>query len=278
VLNPLVLLGLLGAAHNDALMLGLLVAGCAVARRGQIAVGLVLCALAAEVKIPALIGAVFIGWWWAGAAATKRSRIARVAGAVVCTAGVLVVIDVLSTLGWRWIDDLADAGTVVSWLDPATAVGLTIGHVASGLGYVGHSLAFVKGTRLAALGLAAVISVALLVRSRRARPPDQGEVRALGWSLLVFALLGPVVWPWYETWGLVVLAVVAGRWLVRLVFVLSALACVVDVPSPRLLVTGNPLLVASCWAVLAVAVGIFGYFRVVPAIRPGRRSGLACRS
>ena len=36
VLNPAVLLVLLGGAHNDALMLGLLVAGCALARRHHV--------------------------------------------------------------------------------------------------------------------------------------------------------------------------------------------------------------------------------------------------
>ena len=74
MLNPLVLLVLLGGAHNDALMLGLLVAGCAAARRNHILIGLVLCALAAEVKVPALIGAVFIGWWWSEGSAAWRQR------------------------------------------------------------------------------------------------------------------------------------------------------------------------------------------------------------
>ena len=52
-LNPLVLLVLVGGAHNDALMLGLLVTGCALARRHHALAGLVLCALAAQVKLPA---------------------------------------------------------------------------------------------------------------------------------------------------------------------------------------------------------------------------------
>jgi hypothetical protein len=70
-LNPLVLLVLVGGAHNDALMLGLLVAGCALARRHHALAGLALCALAAQVKLPALIGAVFIGWWWSDANASR---------------------------------------------------------------------------------------------------------------------------------------------------------------------------------------------------------------
>src|SRR5438876_1167318 len=65
VLNPLVLLVLLGGAHNDALMLGLLVLGCTLAARRHPLAGLACCALAAEIKAPALIAALFIGWaWW----------------------------------------------------------------------------------------------------------------------------------------------------------------------------------------------------------------------
>ncbi|HEY6295098.1 MAG TPA: polyprenol phosphomannose-dependent alpha 1,6 mannosyltransferase MptB, partial [Streptosporangiaceae bacterium] len=60
VLNPLVLLILLGGAHNDALMLGLLVLGCVLAARRHPLAGLACCALAAEVKAPALLAALFI--------------------------------------------------------------------------------------------------------------------------------------------------------------------------------------------------------------------------
>ena len=74
VLNPLVLLVLLGGAHNDALMLGLLVLGCAPAARRHALAGLACCALAAEVKAPALIAVIFIGWAWWGAGQDLRQR------------------------------------------------------------------------------------------------------------------------------------------------------------------------------------------------------------
>lgn len=261
VLNPLVLLDLLGGAHNDALMLGLLVAACALARRNHVVIGLVLCALAAEVKVPALIGAAFIGWWWAGTDARWRTRLGRVALAVLFTAGLMAAISAISALGWGWVRGLSNSGSVVSWLDPATAAGLALGHAASALGYAGHSGAFVHGARLAALGLAAVISLSLLVRSGRV-----GAVEALGWSLLAFVVLGPVVWPWYETWGFVFLAVVAERWTLRLLLVLSAIGCFADVPHPGFLIAGNPILVSTCWVCLAGAIGLFVVVRVVPAV------------
>jgi alpha-1,6-mannosyltransferase len=259
VLNPLVLLDLLGAAHNDALMVGPLVAACALARKNHILAGLTLCALAAEVKIPALIGAAFIGWWWAGAEPHLRPRLVKVASALVFTAGLMAAISAVSALGWGWVSGLSNPGSVVSWLDPATAVGLALAHIASALGYAGHSAAFVHCARLVALGIAAVISAYLLVRS-----PRIGAIEAIGWSLLAFVALGPVVWPWYETWGFVFLAVVAERWTLRLLLVLSAVACFADVPRPRLLIAADPILVAACWACLVGMAGLFVVTRVAP--------------
>ncbi|HEX3842434.1 MAG TPA: polyprenol phosphomannose-dependent alpha 1,6 mannosyltransferase MptB [Acidimicrobiales bacterium] len=262
VLNPLVLLVLLGGAHNDALMLGLLVAGCALARRNHLLAGLVLCALAAEVKVPALIGAAFIGWW-SRPEASWQERLPRVAAAVVFTVGVMTAVSAVSGLGWHWLTGLSNPGVVVSWIDPATAAGLLLGHGASLVGYGGHAVAFVQGSRAVGLGLAAVLSVGLVIRSKRF-----GEVEALGWSLLLFVLLGPVVWPWYETWGFVFLAVAAGRWTLRLVLFLSAAACFADVPSGQVLVGGNPVLVTLGWICLAAVIGAYTASRLLPSLSP----------
>ena len=262
-LNPLVLLVLVGGGHNEALMLGLLVAGCALARRHHALAGLMLCALAAQVKLPALVGAVFIGWWWHDATGSWRQRVPRVVAAVAIVVVLMGVISAVSNLGGHWLTGLANPGTVVSWLDPATALGLAIGHAASALGAGGHTAGLVEISRGVGLGLAAVLSVGLLLRWGR-----RGEVEALGWSLLLFAVLGPVVWPWYETWGFVVLAVVAEGWTLRLVLALSAVACFADMPPARSLGAPDPVLTVICWTVLAGAVATYVAVRLVPSLRP----------
>ena len=61
VLNPVTLLHLIGGAHNDALMLGLLVAGLRRPRRSDPIVGIVLCALATAIKAPAAFGILYVG-------------------------------------------------------------------------------------------------------------------------------------------------------------------------------------------------------------------------
>lgn len=272
-LNPAVLLTLVGAAHNDALMLGLLVAGCALARRGHVLPGLLLCALAAQVKIPALIGAVFIGWWWSDAGATWRQRVPRVAAALGIVAALMVLIGLAANLGWDWLTGLANPGTVVSWLDPVTAAGLAAAHAAAAAGLGQHAAVLVAICRAAGLALAGVLTLRLLVRSGRGGPA--AEVAALGWSLLLVALLGPVVWPWYETWGFVVLAAVAEGWALRLILGLSAVACFADLPSARSLAAPSPWITLIGWIVLAAAVAGYVLLRLLPSARlaavPGRR-------
>jgi alpha-1,6-mannosyltransferase len=261
LLNPVVLLVLLGGAHNDALMLGLLVAGCALARRQHAVMGLVLVALAAEIKIPALIGAAFIGWWWSNAEAAWRSRMARLVGAIGISLGVMVALSAVADLGWRWVDGLSDPGVVVSWLDPATAGGLVAHHAASAFGFVGHQGEFLTAFRGLGLVVAAVISILLLWRSDRI-----GPMQALGWSLLAFVLLGPVIWPWYETWGFVFLAIVAEGLTLRLLLGLSALACFADLPPARVLFGAETVLELSVWVVLVALVVAYLIRRVMPSL------------
>lgn len=244
VLNPLVLLHLIGGMHNDAIMLGLLVAGVALARRGHPVVGIVLCAVGAAVKVPCFLGVVFIGWDWAGTRASPRRRAGHVAGSVGIALGAMAVVSEASGLGWAWLWNLSDPGSVTSWLDPATAVGLGISHLLQAAGGAAHTHALVVVTRAAALVLAGVIVCVLVVRTDR-----YGIPRALGWSLLAVVFLGPIVWPWYETWGIVFLALAADAWSRRVVLVLSAVACFATVPAH---LTASPADVVEASAGLAV--------------------------
>ena len=75
LLNPLTLLALIGGAHNDAIMVGLLVAGITAAKYRHPVVGIVLCTLAAAIKVPAAIGIVYVAWDWAGTGVAWRQRV-----------------------------------------------------------------------------------------------------------------------------------------------------------------------------------------------------------
>jgi hypothetical protein len=249
VLNPLVLLYLVGGAHNDALMLGLLVAGVALATARHPVIGILLCALAAEVKIPGLIGVVFIGWAWAGGGAAPLRRLKFVAAAVLIGGAAMVVVSEASGLGWGWLSNLSDPGTVISWLDPATAAGLVTTHALHLIGVTAQVHPVVVVWRIIALVLAGTITLTMLIRSDR-----YGLPKALGISLLAIVFLGPIVWPWYETWGLVFLAFVAQLWARRLLLVLTAVGCFATVPAHVTLTAGEVLLLVAVLALLAVMV------------------------
>ncbi|MEI8081093.1 MAG: polyprenol phosphomannose-dependent alpha 1,6 mannosyltransferase MptB, partial [Actinomycetes bacterium] len=85
VLNPLVVMHFVSGAHNDALMVGLIAAGLAVAARKQPLLGVVLVTLAGGVKPIGLVALPFIGLIWAGPKAPMSQIIRRwVASAAVC--------------------------------------------------------------------------------------------------------------------------------------------------------------------------------------------------
>jgi hypothetical protein len=209
VLNPLTLLALVGGAHNDAIMVGLLLAGITAARSSHPVWGVVLCALAASIKVPAAIGIVYVAWDWAGPHADWRRRARTVVRAGLITGTVMGVLSLVSGLGWGWIANLGTPGTVRSWMAPATGFGLLISGSAHVVG-IGVGLGGVL-TLTRAIGLIAAAAIAFYCLRHRERI---GLLGALGATMMAFVLLGPVVQPWYLTWGIIIAApVVGGRWL-----------------------------------------------------------------
>jgi len=213
--SPLVLLSLLAGDHNDALMVGLLVAGLAVAKRFGTVPGVILCALAAGVKSPAALGVLFLGWTWPGPTASTRRRIGHTAAAGAIALATLEVMALISGTGWGWIRTTTTADASFTGVTPVNIV-------ARGVSIASHMLQVPVSTMdvrpvFSVLGLliAVYVGYRLLMRS-----PRDGVVRCLGLTLLVLALLGPIVWAWYVTWGLVVLAPAAvGRLRIALIVI-----------------------------------------------------------
>jgi len=256
-LNPLVLLTLIGGAHNDAIMAALLVTGIALAVARRPVWALVACSCAAAIKAPAALGLVYVAWTWhpAGAHWRQRVRPFLVTGAV--AAAILGLWTWLAGFGFGWVSNLLSNGTVRSWAAPATSVGLAIGY---GLHAIGaHSVSVttaISATRLIGLLVFAALALWLLARAE-----TRGWVRALGVSLVLLVELGPVVQPWYLAWGLILLAAsYKGRehfWLLAL----SITGPFIGIPGGRQLLDGlvhsNPLLTA-------LAVALLGAVLLVP--------------
>jgi alpha-1,6-mannosyltransferase len=194
LLSPLVLLGLVAAAHNDLLMIGLLVAAAwlAVERRPLLAVAV--CALAATIKLPAAAAIPFI----LVAAGDPRTALKGTLMAI----AVIVAISLASGLGLGWVSSsvFSTPEKVRLAITPATALGWTVAQVvpvgARGLESALGAIAF---------AFSLLFGLVLLIRTR-----SSNLVRYLGFALIAAAVCGPAAWPWYLTWGVVLLAACPG--------------------------------------------------------------------
>ena len=252
VANPFVLIHGIGGAHNDALMVGLLVAGLAVAGRDPTARRLVLATVivstAALVKVPAAAGLAFLpltvlGGW------RPRLRAAALVGAT--AAVTTVVLTDASGLGWGWLHTLDVGSSRLSVFSPVTGAGVLVGNLLTRAGLVDSPGTVLRLFLTAGMVLAGGTAVVLLLRARTI-----GPLRALGLTLIAVVALAPVVQPWYLLWGLVLLAAVGGQQVVVALGALSVALCLAVLPNGRSLVRpplyGLPVLAAASLATFEV--------------------------
>jgi hypothetical protein len=202
--SPLVLLSLLAGDHNDALMVGLLMAGLAVARRFGTVPGVIICALAAGVKSPAALGVLFLGWVWAGPDASVRRRIGHTALAGLIALATMELATLVSGFGWGWVGTSTTAAAAFTGVTPINVVARVVSMLTHLLQVPVSTAHLHPVFEVLGLLVAAYVAYRLLRRA-----PQDGVVRALGLALLVVALLSPIVWAWYVTWGVVVAAAAA---------------------------------------------------------------------
>jgi alpha-1,6-mannosyltransferase len=202
VMNPLVVMHVVSGAHNDALMIGLIVAGFVLASERHPIAGVTAIALAGAVKPIALLALPFAGLLWAGLGADWWARIRAWALTLLVTATVFLVTSVLAGVGPGWIGALATPGEVRTWLSPTTAAGMLIGMATTGLGLTVDDALIVTATRLLGI-LAALGIVAWLLL----KPCGRSPVRGAALAFLAVVALGPVIQPWYLLWILPLFAV-----------------------------------------------------------------------
>ncbi len=253
LLSPLVLLELVAAAHNDLLMIGLLVAGVAFAIERRVILGIALCALAATIKLPAAAAIPFI---LVGVAADRRT----VWQALLVSVGIVLAVSLASGLGLGWISSavFSTPAKVRLAITPATALGWTIAQVVPA-GARGLESAFA----VVAFGLSVALGLALLWRVRR-----ETLVRYLGIALVAVAVAGPAAWPWYLTWGLVLLACCREVQRSR-ALVVALIATALVVKADGILVF--PLHTAPGFVVLYVALAVAAFVSLRRPAAVGRR-------
>lgn len=207
--NPLVLFHLVSGTHNEALMIGLMLAGLELALRRPVLgpgllAGTMLIAAAASVKVPAALALGFVTVWLARHRG-GRLRDLALTGAVVGATALLgtVLIGVGTGLGFGWVATLDTPNAVRSWMSVTTDLGLLAAWIGSLLGLGDHTTSVLGLARACGLVGSTGICGLLLWRCWRGR---LDPLAGVGIGLGAVVLLGPVVHPWYLLWAAIPLA------------------------------------------------------------------------
>jgi alpha-1,6-mannosyltransferase len=233
--NPLLIMHLVAGIHNEAPMLGLMLAGTEFALRGidsarplmprpwpglrthrpdwaplgMLLAGAILITLSSQIKLPSLLALGFVAMAlarrWGG-----NLRAFFLAGGLMAALALAVMAAVgwASRLGFGWIYTLGTANVVRSWMSPPTLIALGTGQVGILLGLGDHTTAILSLTRGIGVLIIAVMVGWLLIAVLRGRlHPVGGLGVALGGTVLLF----PVVQPWYLLWAIIPLAAWATR-------------------------------------------------------------------
>ncbi|WP_425426032.1 polyprenol phosphomannose-dependent alpha 1,6 mannosyltransferase MptB [Amycolatopsis xylanica] len=226
-LNPLVIFHLVAGTHNEALGIGLMMAGLEIGIRrlpvrvkgdippplakGEllfIVLGAAVITLGAMVKINAFLGLPFFGVMIARRWHGKIADLLRAAALMLAVFAVVTVALCLgSGLGFGWIGALGTPGIVRSWISPVNELASLSGVLGITLGLGNHTDSLVSIIGLIGYAVAAAITVKFLWDSFRWR---YRPIIGLGVSMGAFMMLHIAMQPWWLLWAVIPLAAAAG--------------------------------------------------------------------
>lgn len=207
VLNPLVIVHLMGGVHNEMLMVGLMMAGIALTLGRRHVGGTALIAVAVAVKATAVLALPFMVWVWMRHLSGNRFRafVIASASALATLVAVFAVLSGLAGVGLGWLTALAGSVKIINWLTVPTAIA-NLANAIGGLFMTPNFYAILEVTRLAGIG---IIVVTLPLLWWRFRHDDREALAGTGWAMLVVVLFVPAALPWYYTWPLAVISSIA---------------------------------------------------------------------
>jgi alpha-1,6-mannosyltransferase len=202
--NPLLLVHLVGGAHNDLLMVGLLAAGVLLVLDRRHVPGIALVTLAFSVKATAAVALPFLVWVWAARLeGPRRSRFLKACGASVAVfAVVFTACTVAAGVDLGWIPALSTSSSIVNWLSIPSAVGDVTHTVVDWFVRVDPAI-FLTAAR----GVGSLVLLWIAWKQwQAARDGGPEAVRRAAITMLAVALLSPATLPWYFSWPLVLAA------------------------------------------------------------------------
>ena len=211
VLNPLVIIHLMGGVHNEMLMVGLMMAGIALSFGGHQVSGVALIAVGVAVKATAGLALPFMVWVWARGLRDRRGYPPLKAFAIATAASLLIFVAVFAVLsavagvGLGWLTALAGSVKIINWLTVPTATANLI-NAAVGLFVPVNFYAVLETTRIIGIAIIAISAPLLWWRFRRT---DRDALMGIALLMGVVVLFVPAALPWYYTWPLAVAAALA---------------------------------------------------------------------
>ncbi|GAA5058692.1 alpha-(1-_6)-mannopyranosyltransferase A [Nocardia callitridis] len=231
VLNPLVLIHLIGGVHNELLMVGLMCAGIALVLERHHALGIVAVAVGVAIKATAGIALPFLVWIWmlhererraaqrAGRDPTNLPKdqqptdaarptmdmphptlmFAKIAGLGLSVfAAVFVIASAVAGVGIGWLTALSGSNKIINWLSLPTMMA----HVVTWISPL-RLEPVLDVTRL----LCEVTMVAVLAATWwKFRHNEREAVLGIVIAFVAIVILSPAALPWYYSWPLALAA------------------------------------------------------------------------
>lgn len=231
LLNPLSLLVFLPAAHNDALMIGLMLAGCWYALQKRRMTALLLLIAAVAIKPIAMVIVPFAVLLTLDNSRNYVLRIREWSIAGILGGGALILAGYALGIGLGWLPSALAAGSAVEPIAPIGLLGTGVGMFFEWV--IGADTELIAGWVYTAARLAAAVALTvMLLRPQLGTSVRNSLVLWSGYALAVVVLSSTVLQPWYLLWLLPLFAVVhvyRGRvlmWVSLLITVLVLLSMV----------------------------------------------------
>lgn len=264
VTSPLALGAFALSGHNDALMLGFLVAALAVFTRrewkynGPAAIALA--TLATMVKPTAAIALPVLAVAWAWRTGRLKAGLGRIGISIGVTLVVTALVSVCTTLGLRWLNLAAlNSPSLASpnFTPMPTVMNAICDYAWNWFGIGADTLPrglVLSWVQLVGYGLALLLALVLLWKL-----PKVGTAKAIAILFSALVIVSPVVWPWYLTWPVMLFgAVLHGklRYVIG-VFAGGTLFLTMANGSPYTFSQTGNLVEAVLIVALAVATGVW---------------------
>jgi alpha-1,6-mannosyltransferase len=215
--NPLFLTNFIASVHNDALMIGLALAGLYYCATKRMFLGLVLVTLSISVKPITIVFLPFLGQLSAGKNAGWVRKYLFWGLTAAISLGILYALSLVNGFGFGWINGLSAPGSIWIWYAPVGLLGMIVASILDAFGLDGWALAkwVYDAGKVLALGI---------VAWQIFRGDHDRLMRRLTLAFAAIVVLAPMIQSWYVVWLIPLFAVTGIRddWQVKaLYFIVS---------------------------------------------------------